>query len=177
MATRQFEGAFERAGKPMIDKRVAYAKQFYNTYAGGGNGEGKHGKSYQHTFKKADLTSSSTLNGIKASHNFDTAISNTKTMSTQEPVSSGVGSSNNKTTTNASSGFDEKALAMMETMIDVLKQIGVNTSKLEELKNSSVSVNNGRNIVVNKNTTNQTTPQVKESKNSTLAEKIAKGYN
>ena len=65
----------------------------------------------------------------------------------------------------------------METMIDVLKQIGVNTSKLEELKNSSVSVNNGRNIVVNKNTTNQTTPQVKESKNSTLAEKIAKGYN
>ena len=177
MATRQFEGAFERAGKPMIDKRVAYAKQFYNTYAGGGNGEGKHGKSYQHTFKKADLTSSSTLNGIKASHNFDTAISNTKTMSTQEKVSYGVGSSNNKTTTNASSGFDEKALAMMETMIDVLKQIGVNTSKLEELKNSSVSVNNGRNIVVNKNTTNQTTPQVKESKNSTLAEKIAKGYN
>jgi hypothetical protein len=30
MATRQFEGAFERAGKPHLDKRISAAKSFYN---------------------------------------------------------------------------------------------------------------------------------------------------
>ena len=39
MATRQFEGAFERAGKPMMDRRVGAAKRYYKLYAGG-NGEG-----------------------------------------------------------------------------------------------------------------------------------------
>ena len=31
MATRQFEGAYERAGKPAIDTRIGYAKEFYQT--------------------------------------------------------------------------------------------------------------------------------------------------
>ena len=33
MATRQFEGAFERAGKPVIDKRISYAKGIYEKFA------------------------------------------------------------------------------------------------------------------------------------------------
>ena len=34
MATRQFEAAYERAGKPRIDTRIAYAQGIYNKYAG-----------------------------------------------------------------------------------------------------------------------------------------------
>lgn len=37
-ATRQFEGAFERAGKPMMDNRISAANKYYNMYAGGGKG-------------------------------------------------------------------------------------------------------------------------------------------
>lgn len=176
MATRQFEGAFERAGKPMIEKRVAYAKQFYNTYAGGGKGTGK---SFSHSLNKSDLTSSSQLSGIKATHSFNRSLESEKSLSTSEKINYGVGSSNNtKANTSSNIGFDAKALAMMETMIDVLKQIGVNTSKLEDLKNSNVSVNNGKSIIVNNNQKTQTTSSNggKESKNSKLAEQIAKGY-
>ena len=39
MATRQFEGAFERAGKPMMERRLGAAKRYYKLYSGG-NGEG-----------------------------------------------------------------------------------------------------------------------------------------
>lgn len=34
MATRQFEAAFERAGKPHMEKRLEAAKQYYNLYSG-----------------------------------------------------------------------------------------------------------------------------------------------
>ena len=34
MATRQFEGAFERAGKPHMDKRIQYAKYYYEQFTG-----------------------------------------------------------------------------------------------------------------------------------------------
>ena len=39
MATRQFEGAFERGSKIVMDKRIGAAKSYYNLYAGG-NGSG-----------------------------------------------------------------------------------------------------------------------------------------
>ena len=42
-ATRQFEGAFERAGTPMMDKRVSAAKGYYNKFSGGGSGLGHNG--------------------------------------------------------------------------------------------------------------------------------------
>lgn len=38
-ATRLFEGAFERAGKPNMPNRLKYANQYLNTY-GGGSGKG-----------------------------------------------------------------------------------------------------------------------------------------
>ena len=47
MATRQFEGAFERAGKPVMENRIKYANAYHTQYAstntggsGGGFGEG-----------------------------------------------------------------------------------------------------------------------------------------
>lgn len=43
-ATRQFEGAFERAGKPMMDNRISAANKYYNMYAGGGKGGMSGGK-------------------------------------------------------------------------------------------------------------------------------------
>ena len=39
-ATRQFEGAFERAGKPMMDKRVSAANAYFNKFSGGMGGKG-----------------------------------------------------------------------------------------------------------------------------------------
>ena len=39
-ATRQFEGAFERAGTPNMTRRVSAAKGYYNKFSGGGSGYG-----------------------------------------------------------------------------------------------------------------------------------------
>lgn len=39
-ATRQFEGAFERAGKPMMDNRISAANKYYSMYGGGKGGTG-----------------------------------------------------------------------------------------------------------------------------------------
>lgn len=55
-ATRQFEGAFERAGIPMMEKRVSAAKGYYNKFANGGSGYGGFGEqtlsapNYSHTY-------------------------------------------------------------------------------------------------------------------------------
>ena len=38
MATRQFEGSFERAGIPRMENRISAAKQYYDKFAKGGNG-------------------------------------------------------------------------------------------------------------------------------------------
>ena len=61
-------------------------------------------------------------------------------------------------------------------VVDV-KQIGVNTSKLEDISKSGniTSVNNGKNIVVNNNQTKSQEPKG-DSRNAKLASKIAKGY-
>lgn len=40
MATRQFEGAFERAGKPMMDVRLAKANEYFTNFGSVGNGIG-----------------------------------------------------------------------------------------------------------------------------------------
>ena len=60
-------------------------------------------------------------------------------------------------------------------VVDV-KQIGVNTSKLEDISKSGniTSVNNGKNIVVNNQTKSQEPKG--DSRNAKLASKIAKGY-
>ena len=93
----------------------------------------------------------------------------------------GVGSNANVNKSTDSS-FDTKALALMESMIDVLKEIGVNTSNLEAIKNnqSTTSVNNSKTAIINKNTTqsnnssSNSTPS--DSSNAKLAAQIARGY-
>lgn len=78
MATRQFEGAFERAGKPHIDNRIKYAKGFLEQYGGSGYGiptaRGGHGtatgvvtsKGYIGSFSNpsSNVTSSEMIKGI-----------------------------------------------------------------------------------------------------------------
>lgn len=182
MATRQFEGAYERAGKPMIEKRVAYAKKFYETYAGGGKGDGP--VSYERPYTTGGFGKTTTKSlpvARSSSKNFSSSLSNQKTLSTKEKMNYGVGSNANVNKSTDSS-FDTKALALMESMIDVLKEIGVNTSNLEAIKNnqSVTSVNNSKTAIINKNTTqsnnssSDSTPS--DSSNAKLAAKIARGY-
>ena len=182
MATRQFEGAYERAGKPMIEKRVAYAKKFYETYAGGGKGDGP--VSYERPYTTGGFGKTTTKSlpvARSSSKNFSSSLSNQKTLSTKEKMNYGVGSNANVNKSTDSS-FDTKALALMESMIDVLKEIGVNTSNLEAIKNnqSTTSVNNSKTAIINKNTTqsnnssSNSTPS--DSSNAKLAAQIARGY-
>ena len=182
MATRQFEGAYERAGKPMIEKRVAYAKKFYETYAGGGKGDGPVSYERPYTTGGFGKTATKTLSVARSSSkNFSSSLSNQKTLSTKEKMNYGVGSNANVNKSTDSS-FDTKALALMESMIDVLKEIGVNTSNLEAIKNnqSTTSVNNSKTAIINKNTTqsnsNSSNSTPSDSSNAKLAAQIARGY-
>lgn len=170
MATRQFEGAFERAGKPMIEKRVAYAKKYYELYGGSGKGRslGGFGKTNSVSNDKPSITNK---------QSFTSSLSSRKEMSAKDKISYGIQSNGNLKTSTNDSNVNSKAIKLMEAMVDILRQIGVNTSKLDEIsKTGSVtSVNNGKNIVVN--TTKQQAPvQKAESRNSKLASEIARGY-
>jgi hypothetical protein len=83
-----------------------------------------------------------------------------------------------------SSTNDEKIIALMETIVSVLKDIGADTSKIEDIQiDSSTSVNNGGNVVVTNNTDNSTTTtttqaskSTSDSRNAKLSQQIARGY-
>ena len=69
-------------------------------------------------------------------------------------------------------------ILLMESMNEILKQIGVNTEKLEDISKTGnvTSVNNGKSIVVNSTTTESSTPETGSSRNARLASQIARGY-
>ena len=58
MATRQFEGAFERAGKPHMDKRIQYAKYYYEQFTG---------KTFTYAPSIADYTGTSGVSSTSSS--------------------------------------------------------------------------------------------------------------
>lgn len=75
-ATRQFEGAFERAGKPRMDARIAAANKYYSMYANdeqesvggkGGTGKAKRGVSPKSLRRvNRDATQSFWTDGVKS---------------------------------------------------------------------------------------------------------------
>lgn len=86
MATRQFEAAFERAGKPHMDKRISYAKGFLELYAGkGGNGGG---------FGAAEGLNSRYAN----IYNNASAITNSKVYTTDDTIAKAKGHTKSKNT-------------------------------------------------------------------------------
>ena len=151
---------------PAISKVIkSYLDYGLTASANGGSGTGrKHFGGYGST---------------KSSRTFTSSLSNTGEMSAKEKISYGIESSGNiQTSKNGNSTFNSKALLLMESMIEILKQIGVNTEKLEDITKTGnvTSVNNGKSIVVNSTTTESSTPETGSSRNARLASQIARGY-
>lgn len=128
MATKQFEGAFERAGKPAMDKRIAYAKGFYEKYAGGGSGIGrrKYGSNTVTVRKRGGY-------GATANYGSTSNISNSNYSSQYSTASS---ASDYITVSKDSSNAE-----ILMNCLRILSQIATNTgntsSKLDLLKNLS----------------------------------------
>ena len=199
MATRQFEGAFERAGKPMIEKRVSYAKKYYDLYAGGsGTGKGGAGASLRNRRRggRGDFETTESFSGISGNEPLYDGVSDYGTYSSTSLDSmdysvdnfnsnySGDYSGYNNTTTSVDM---TKVENLLSTVVDVLNSINTNTGKLdglsESLKTPSSGTNgNTTNILVDKSKNSTVNSKndlsmgsIQESKNSLLAAKIAKG--
>lgn len=146
MATRQFEGAFERAGKPHMERRIQYAKEFYNKFAKGGNGGGFGDASISNRKIKQIMNETNTQGGRgSVDYTSSSSIQNSK-------YSSGYSNASNandyiKTTK------DSGVTALLVNAIEILAAIAGNTSeasaKLNALKN--LQNNNSNNIIVNGN--------------------------
>ena len=121
--------------------------------------------------------SSTNNNQGVSKQSFTSSLSSRKEMSAKDKISYGIQSNRNLKTSTNDSNVNSKAIKLMEAMVDILRQIGVNTSKLDEISKTGnvTSVNNGKNIVVN-NTKQQAPVQKGESRNSKLASEIARGY-
>lgn len=175
-ATRQFEGAFERSGKPMMENRIASAKKYYELY-GGGAGVGVNKTSISsYKARKSDISTNKNGGGFGIDYS-----------------SIGQNQSNNSanayTTTNriSKSSSTNKENNLINTVIEILTQIAENTSassdKLDLLKNLNTSSSNTTNYVStgSNNSTSSQSPNVvgskttKASRNSVLASKIASG--
>lgn len=186
MATRQFEGAFERAGKPMIEKRVSYAKDFYNKFAGGGSGLGvNHGNAKLK--KKKSYDSKAFDSTIKMRENIP-MDSNDFTINHEETRE--LSNSFSSTTHQKSMDNDTKMIEFMKEIISILSNMGGNISGiktnsdiLNDIKGNLGSVTNNKTenktiITGGDNTPTQPISQVAEqrtSRNSVLAAKLAKG--
>ena len=165
-ATKVFEAAFERAGKPHFSRRIAYAKKMMNKYGDkvGGKGEG--------TDSYLNETSERYFNPqYKKSNTFD--VDRTVHVNTT-----------NKSGNNIMNVIDTKKLEeILEKAVSVLESIDKSTSssqkELQSLRNAS---NNQMNNITNNNiynTSNQsgTTPTGKniDDRNSKLAAMLARG--
>ena len=167
-ATKVFEAAFERAGKPNFKRRIAYAKKMMNKYGDkvGGNGEGEGTDTY------LNETSERYFNPqYKKSNTFD--VDRTVHVNTT-----------NKSGNNIMNVIDTKKLEeILEKAVSVLESIDKSTSSSQkELQNLRNASNNQMNNITNNNiynTSNQsgTTPTGKNinDRNSKLAAMLARG--
>ena len=167
-ATKVFEAAFERAGKPHFSRRIAYAKKMMNKYGDkvGGNGEGEGTDTY------LNETSERYFNPqYKKTNTFD--VNRTVHVNTT-----------NKSGNNIMNVIDTKKLEeILEKAVSVLESIDKSTSSSQkELQNLRNASNNQMNNVTNNNiynTSNQsgTTATGKNinDRNSKLAAMLARG--
>ena len=146
MATRQFEGAFERAGKPHMERRIPYAKAYYNKFANGGNGGGFGDASISKRNVRKLISETSKRGGRgSVDYSSSSSIQNSKYTSGYSTANS----ANNYINTTKESGVTE----LLVNAIEILAAIAGNTSetstKLNALKN--LQNNGGNNIIVNGN--------------------------
>lgn len=177
-ATRQFEGAFERAGIPRMNVRIDAAKKYYKKFNGGGSGEGIPTIAKRKSYEYKMPTTHSGGFGIETGSTMKKAAANSK-----NAYKVAKNASKYITTTTSST---EKELMM--NMISILSEIAINTlsasEKLELLK--TLENIGGNNIIMptQASSSNQSTdyasPMIAKSKsmpsrNAELAKRIARG--
>ena len=176
-ATRQFEGAFERAGKPMMDNRLAAAKKYYSLYNGKTGGKGGDEETPLSIKDVQGLEDDPILSSLVGGYGKGkTSVVKTSTLRNANSVT--------KTKNNLGlSGSDTSKLeSLLSKMITILESIdshsGESVKKLDLLKTANTTnVKAGDNITVQQSSgTNIPTKQTGESRNTTLANKIARGY-
>ena len=183
-ATRQFEGAFERAGKPMMDNRLAAAKKYYSLYNGkkvGGKGGDEEAplaiKDVQGL--QEDPILSSLVGGYGKAKN---TISKNNSISKPSTLRNSNSIRKTKKSLELSGSDTSKLESLLSKMITILESIdshsGESVKKLDLLKTgNTTNVKTGDNITVQQSSgTNVPTKQTGESRNTTLANKIARGY-
>ena len=175
MATRQFEGAFERAGKPAIDTRIKYANAYYNEYANKDNSAaqtastntvegGSGGEDYDEFESMIDFSPRSHSNATVNSYS-SSKTSGRKIRSNRQSESMG----------GFGNGVD------LSTVIQYLQAIaentGVSATKLDALKSlgtmASNTLNNTTNVIGG--SSNSSSIPIGASQNQVKAEKIALG--
>lgn len=183
-ATRQFEGAFERAGKPMMDNRLSAAKKYYSLY----NGKKVGGKGGDEEVPLAikdvqglqeDPILSSLVGGYGKAKN---TISKNNSISKPSTLRNSNSIRKTKKSLELSGSDTSKLESLLSKMITILESIdshsGESVKKLDLLKTgNTTNVKTGDNITVQQSSgTNVPTKQTGESRNTTLANKIARGY-
>ena len=175
MATRQFEGAFERADKPAIDTRIKYANAYYNEYANKDNSTtqtasantaegGSGGEDYDEFESMIDFSPRSHSNATVNSYS-SSKTSGRKIRSNRQSESMG----------GFGNGVD------LSTVIQYLQAIaentGVSATKLDALKSlgtmASNTLNNTTNVIGG--SSNSSSIPIGASQNQVKAEKIALG--
>ena len=176
MATRQFEAAYERAGKPRIDTRIAYAQGIYNKYAGtkGNSTIGQEDTSGDTTtteggagdffggFGPGDASTDMTTNSIGNTE------SRRITVNTQATASN-----------------SNQPMEILRTIVEILSTIADNTgttsSKLDNLRASTYNTqnNDNRSTIISATNGSQPTTErgfdVASANRYKKAQQIAKG--
>ena len=176
MATRQFEAAYERAGKPRIDTRIAYAQGIYNKYAGtkGNSTIGQENTSGDTTtteggagdffggFGPGDASTDMTTNSIGNTE------SRRITVNTQATASN-----------------SNQPMEILRTIVEILSTIADNTgttsSKLDNLRASTYNTqnNDNRSTIISATNSSQPTTErgfdVASANRYKKAQQIAKG--
>ena len=166
-ATKTFEGAFERAGKPNFKRRISFAKQMMSKYAGkqvGGKGEDDGIASYTNDMNERYFNPQ-----YKGMSSFTIDRNNMN-----------IDSSNNGT--NITNIMNTKKLEqILEKAVSVLESIDKSTSlSQQELKTLNTTSTNQMNNITNNNiynTQRETNPSgtTQQNRNYKLAELLAKG--
>lgn len=182
MATRQFEGAFERAGKPRIDTRISYAKGIYDAYAKKDNGNinsiGDLKKSEYGGSGGVDYYDYNPLypedEYIDEMGGYGSATQGTYTPS--KSISTRVRTVSISPSTSSNNANSDAIKAIIGYLEEIASNTGASSSKLDYLRNlagGNTYVNGGKgNIQVQANPTNF--PSGK-TVNQQKAELIAKG--
>jgi hypothetical protein len=175
-ATRQFEAAVERASWPRIDKRVAYAKGFYNKYSGGSGGDdgGRPIKRISQTDQALNEKQNALYGGKGNVSTTSQSLSNITSQSTTS------------TSSNVSTGKSDDVSQMFKLMVEYLSQIVDNTGEanieLENLNNkdfgSTVSQTNTTNNLIDsssKTTDSSNQKSTADRSEYAMAKKVARG--